>query len=87
MSPREIIYSAIVCHSGHAQLTPDTSIIGLASLFPTQIQMIASSVYEMAQLSLNSVLVPVFTGIGRDAFRMLDIPKVRERLFGSLRIS
>ena len=41
----------------------------------------------MAQLSRKSVLVPVFTARGIDVFRILEIPKVRARLFAFESIS
>ncbi len=39
-----------------------------------------SGLYHMTQLSLKSVLVPVFTARGTEVFRILEIPKVRARL-------
>ncbi len=76
---RPIIYSAILCQIGQAPLTHDTSSMGDASVFPTQIPMIASRSYDTAQLSRKSVLVPVLTGRLVEVFNILDTPKVRAR--------
>ncbi len=72
---------------GHAPLTPDTSHIGEPSVLPTHTHTIASGVYPIVQLSLKSVLVPVFTGIAILVPSILDIPNVLDRFLGSLSIS
>ena len=79
------MYSAIVCHIGPAPLTHETSSMADPSALPTHIPIMASLWYDTAQLSLKSVLVPVFTGSSIDELRILDIPKVFARFFGSLR--
>lgn len=83
MYPLAIIYSAIPCQIGPAQLTPDTSHMGDPSLLPTQTPMIAFGEYDIVQLSRKSVLVPVFTGRGILVLRILDIPNVLDRFLES----
>jgi|GEM_PF-5839430 len=71
----------------HAHDIQETSIMDELSLFPTHIPITISFVYQIAQLSRKSVLVPVFTGIGMDVLSMLDIQNVFALFRSSERIS
>lgn len=71
---------------GAAPLIPLTFHMGSPLKFPTQTPTVYSGVQPRHQLSLMSLLVPVFTAAGKGSFNRLSIPNVKRRCSEDARI-